>query len=97
MEYSGYYKGELVADTTRENVGFNLVPNAAKPSTLLCDSLNLELGFFTETRFQIDSQLLEGKLISGDGEMLIESISFQFKSNADSTNRQYTVLAFRQN
>jgi len=96
-QYIGYYRGELVADTMRQNVGFNLISDPSAPSILFCDSLSIDLRFVDDTRFDIDAQSWEGKSVFGDGEMLIEAISFQFKSSADTTNRQYTVLAFRRN
>lgn len=94
-EFGSRYQGSIKYDTVNSSIGFSLMSNATAPNELVADSLDLIFSFYEETRFLIDTQQWQGMQVFGDGQMLVDAVSFQFKPKLDSLNLQYTVLAQR--
>lgn len=76
--FAGYYRGQTTTDSSRFSVGFNVVPTDTV-NMLYADSLSLRLVFEDETRFQVPEQEVFGKVMQGEGQVLVDLFSIRLE------------------
>lgn len=90
--YEGYYVGTVRSDSNERGVGFNLSVGTS-PEVMLVDSLEIQLIFTDEARFEVPSQETEFDEREGEGEMLIDLISIRLEGASGSSKDQLTIEA----
>ena len=93
--YQGYYVGTVTTDSNQQRVGFNLSVGV-EPDVMVADSLQIQLNFTDEARFEVLSQETNFGSRSGEGEMLIDIVSIRLDGVSGLTEDELTIEARKQ-
>lgn len=76
--YEGEYTGNDSCDDPMESVAFSLTVDEAIPNRMWINDAEFYIEFTDRTRFILPEQSKGGRLVSGEGEMLVEAISLSY-------------------
>jgi hypothetical protein len=94
-KHLGAYRGVRSEEGFSTEVEFSLVPVSEVPNVLILDELGLELEFVDQARFLVHEWEEEGVMYTGEGEMLIESISLRLDRVEEPGSSSIRILAQR--
>src|SRR5688572_2777539 len=78
--FEGVYEGNTTCNNVQDVVEFSLVVNPAAPNQLRINGNELYLEFTTTVEFDIPAQSWQGLTVTGEGQMLVDRISFHYTS-----------------
>lgn len=87
--FEGRYEGNIMCNGISDAVELSLVVDPTAPNQLLLGEIGFYAEFTNENEFIIPAQSWQGMTVSGEGQMLVEGVSFYYTA-ADGV--EYTCL-----